>query len=128
VELEALQASLPAIESLKARIVAVSPQSVEINRKTAEKLKLSFPLLSDPGNRVADAYGLKHGFPDDLREIYQKFNLDLPAHNPEDPWTLPLPARFVITNDGVIRKAWVNADYTQRPEPEETLEVVRGLN
>jgi hypothetical protein len=39
----------------------------------------------------------------------------------DDSWTLPIPARLIICTDGVIRYAEINPDYTERPEPEDTL-------
>jgi peroxiredoxin len=46
---------------------------------------------------------------------------------PYDPasWTLPIPARYVIDQDGSIVYAEVNPDYTRRPEPEELLPALR---
>ena len=65
--------------------------------------------------------------PDDLREVYLGFGIDLAAHNGDDSWELPLPARIVIDAGGVIRGIAAHPDYTQRPEPEATLEVLRTL-
>jgi peroxiredoxin len=65
--------------------------------------------------------------PDDLREVYLGFGIDLPAHNGDDSWELPLPARIVIDTGGVIRSIDADPDYTHRPEPEATVEVLRGL-
>ena len=31
------------------------------NKKYAESLKLDYPILSDPGKKVAEAYGVVHG-------------------------------------------------------------------
>lgn len=39
---------------------------------------------------------------------------------------LPMPGRYVIGREGVIRYAEVNPDYTQRPEPEAMLDTIRG--
>jgi peroxiredoxin len=39
---------------------------------------------------------------------------------------LPIPARFVISQAGLIRYAEANPDYTQRPEPEAMLDAIRG--
>jgi len=36
-------------------------------------------------------------------------------------------ARYVIDKEGIIRAADVNADYTTRPEPSETLTILRTL-
>ena len=38
-----------------------------------------------------------------------------------------MPARYIVDKDGVIRYTRVNADYTVRPEPSETLEALRAL-
>jgi hypothetical protein len=38
-----------------------------------------------------------------------------------------MPARYVVGQDGRIRAADVNPDYTIRPEPEDTVAVVRQL-
>ena len=71
--------------------------------------------------------GLKHGFPDDLKEVYGKFGIDLDQFNGNDKWELAIPARFVVSTDGVVRAADFNADYTARPEPADTLQVLQSL-
>lgn len=40
---------------------------------------------------------------------------------------LPIPAAFLVGQDGVIRRAWVNIDFTQRAEPNDILHVLIGL-
>ncbi len=56
-----------------------------------------------------------------------KFGIDLPTANGDDSWTLPMPARFVIDRSGMIRAADVDPDYTRRPEPADTVAVLRSL-
>ena len=65
-------------------------------RETEEPKPLSFERLRDHGNRVAEAYGLAFTLPDDLREIYVKFGIDLAKGNGDGTWRLPMPARFVM--------------------------------
>ena len=84
-------------------------------------------MLLDPGNRVADLFGLRHVMPEDLREIYTTFGIGLPRFNGDESWSLPMPARYVIDSDGVVADRSVSADYTVRPDIEETLAVVRNL-
>ena len=50
--------------------------------------------------------------------------IDLAAFNADPSWTLPMPARYVIGQDGTIVYAEVNPDYTQRPEPEDVIGVL----
>ncbi len=110
-----------------ASLVAISPQNENFNREISDRHKLAFDVLSDPGNRVASRFGLTFTLPQDLREVYGKFGLDLSRYNGDDSWTLPMPARFVIDSAGIVRAADVNPDYTVRPEPEETLRVLKTL-
>jgi peroxiredoxin len=65
--------------------------------------------------------------PDYLRALYGTFPLDLEKFNGEGSWTLPIPARFVIDRQGIIRAAGSDPDYTTRPEPRDTLEALRAI-
>ncbi|HWX49761.1 MAG TPA: peroxiredoxin-like family protein [Roseomonas sp.] len=126
-ELQALQQALPFFRELGADLVAISPQTAANSRKSMRTNGLEFPILSDPGNQTAAAFGLRFALPDYLVELYKGLKNDLPAFNGDPSWTLPMPGRFVIGQDGVIRYAEVNPDYTRRPEPEEMLPVLRGM-
>jgi peroxiredoxin len=84
-------------------------------------------VLRDFGNRVAETYGLVFTLPDDLRALYQKFGIDLARGNGDGTWRLPMPARFVIDRQGIVRAADADPDYTRRPEPAATVEALRRL-
>jgi peroxiredoxin len=116
-----------AIRSAGADLLAISPQLPEYNRALIKKKKLTFDLISDPGNRVAKIYGLVYTYPEDLKQLYLGFGIDLSRFNGDDSWTLPMPSRFIIDRSGIIRYAEVNPDYTIRPEPEETISVLKKL-
>jgi len=124
-ELQALQVALPAFERLGASLVAISPQTAVNSRKSVRQNALGFPILSDVHNDVAAAFGLRFALPDYLVELYQGLKNDLPAFNGDPSWTLPMPARYVIGQDGTILYAEVNPDYTRRPEPDDMLPALR---
>jgi len=84
-------------------------------------------MLRDFGNQAAEKYGLAFTLPDDLRQIYLKFGIDLPQGNGDGTWRLPIPARFVVDRAGILRAAEADPDYTRRPEPARTVEILRGL-
>ena len=96
-------------------------------RETEEPKPLSFELLRDFGNQVAEAYGLVFTLPDDLREIYLKFGIDLARGNGDGTWRLPVPGRFVIDRAGIIRAVDADPDYTRRSEPAQTVAALRAL-
>ena len=124
-ELQALQAALPDFEKLGARLVAISPQTPVNSRKSVRQNELGFPILSDTHNDVAAAFGLRFELPDYLVDLYKGLKNDLPTFNGDPSWTLPMPGRFVIGQDGTILYAEVNPDYTRRPEPEDMLPALR---
>ena len=126
-ELDALKKATEEFKALGANFIAISPQLQSFNREFTEQKKLTFEILSDPGNEVAQRYGLTFKLPEDLKEIYVKFNIDLEKYNGDDSWTLPLPARLIIDQEGIIRYAEINADYTVRPDPEETIAALKKI-
>jgi peroxiredoxin len=125
-ELRALQRELPAIHALGAQLVAISPQTIEHSLTTREKRDLQFELLSDAGNKVARQFGLVFTLADELKALYPALGIDLAAFNGDRSAELPMPATYVIGTDGTLRFSFVNADYTQRAEPQDILAALRS--
>ncbi|MGY3590613.1 peroxiredoxin [Bradyrhizobium sp. USDA 4341] len=124
-ELQALEAAKPEFDRYGASLVAISPQTAPNSRKSVRQNKLSFPILSDVKGQIGDAFGLRFHLPDYLVELYKQLKNDLPTFNDDPSWTLPMPARYVIGQDGVILYSEVNPDYTRRPEPEDMIAVLQ---
>lgn len=124
-ELRAYQAVLPRITAAGAKLVAISPEKPDDSVSTAEKNALTFPVLSDIGQRVGKAFGLVYSFTDELRSVYDGFKLDIPAKNgAPDDWSLPLSATYVIGPDGRILFADTSVDYRRRTDPLDVLQVL----
>jgi len=124
-ELQALEAAKPEFDKLGASLVAISPQTPPNSRKSVRQNKLSFPILSDEKGKVGAAFGLRFNLPGYLVELYKSLKNDLPSFNDDPSWTLPMPARYLIGQDGTVLYADVNPDYTQRPEPEDVIAALR---
>jgi len=88
---------------------------------------LKFDLLSDPGNEYASKLGVRYLLPDYLVQVYEKFGIDLPKFNADSSWALPIPARLVVDQAGFVYFSEAAPDYTMRPEPQHTLELLRKL-
>jgi peroxiredoxin len=108
--------------------LALSPQLPRHSLQQAEKCKLAFDILYDADNAYARELGLAFELPAKLREVYANFKIDLPGFNGSERWELPIPGRFVIAQDGTVRYAEADPDYTTRPEPDETLRALRSLS
>jgi peroxiredoxin len=108
-------------------LVAISPQTAGHSREFAAEKGLTFPVLHDPGNAVAERYGLTWTMPEAMREMYREWGIDLEQFNGDGSWVLPIPARFIVDQQGIVRYAEADPDYMTRPEPEETLAALRSL-
>jgi len=53
--------------------------------------------------------------------------IDLPAHNGDDSFELPMPATYVVDSSGKIVHAFVNIDHQQRQDPEGILTILKNL-
>jgi peroxiredoxin len=126
-ELQALEAAKPEFEKRGASLVAISPQTPPNSRKSVRQNRLTFPILSDTKGEVGAAFGLRFRLPDYLIELYKGLKNELPAFNGDPSWTLPMPARYIIGQDGAILYADVNPDYTRRPEPEDMIPALEKL-
>lgn len=124
-QLIAYQDMLPELDAAGAKLVAISPQAPDSSLSTAEKDQLRFAVCSDPGNRVAHAYGIAYKLAEPVRSYLEK-GVSLSKVNADDSGELPLAATYVIDRSGKIIYAFVEADYRKRAEPADILQAVRS--
>lgn len=127
IDLQAIEAAADEIRATGASLVSISQQTPANSRLSKRQNNVSFPILSDKGGEVAHTFGIRFVLPDYLQELYKAFGTNLPAINDEPSWTVAMPARYVIRQDGVIAYAEVSPDYTIRPDPSEMLPTLKGL-
>lgn len=125
--LQGFQAELGDIMAAGGYLVAVSPQAEVGSQEMAASNALSFPVLSDDGNRVSRDYGLVFEVDAATQEQYQAVGIDLAEVNGAAAWELPVPATYVIGRDGIIRAAFVEADYTQRADPRDVIAALKDI-
>jgi peroxiredoxin len=126
-ELEALQEIHSEVRALGAEIVVVTPELERYTRALHKKLNLTFDILTDFHLKIAEQFRLVFTLPDYVRDLYKSFGSTLDRFHDESEYRLPIPARYVVDKQGIIRTADVNADYTIRSEPSETLRQLRAL-
>jgi len=128
VDLSYLRKSYQKIKDLGAELVVISPNLPRFSQYAIQRHKLPFNILTDYKNQVAKQFGLVFQVSDKLKDLYLKsFEVNLEKYNGEDSWTLPMPARFVIDTDGIIRYAEYSPDYTKRPEIRDILQTLENL-
>jgi peroxiredoxin len=132
-ELETWRDLHPELRKRGAFFVAISPQTPRQNDFTLQQHTLPFPILSDPAATVAEGFGIAYTVPETHRRYYQSILVNIPFINsggtyqtaPETSWRLPLPAVFVINQQGIITYAEAHADFRVRPEPADVLAAIK---
>lgn len=121
-----MQKVLRAIHGEGAQLVAISPETAEEGLATQERNKLTFPVLVDKGNAVARQFGI----------VYRASERELPLddvafdgmeYDAQRGYELPLAATYVIDTGGVIRYAFLEADFSRRAKPQAVLSALRRL-
>jgi peroxiredoxin len=92
-----------------------------------EKHDLDFPVLSDPGNRVASALGIVTQPSDEALGAQRENGLELTEVNADGIIALPVPTTAIVDDRG--RLAWIDVhpDYSTRTEPAEILAALDRL-
>jgi peroxiredoxin len=127
-QLNAYQSIIEDIKDSGAELIAISPQTPDHSLTMKEKNELSFSVLSDVGNKVAESYNLKFSMPEYFRDIHKGLGVNLDEFNGNTSWELPVPATYVINKEGIIVAGVSDPDYRTRMEPTEVLNVIRSLN
>jgi peroxiredoxin len=117
------------VRAAGALFIAISPQTTRQNDFTVQQHTLPFPVLSDRGAEVAASFGIAYTVPAADRSYYQSIMLNIPFVNSggsyqnatEPSWRLPLPATFIINQQGIITYSEAHADFRVRPEPADVL-------
>lgn len=105
-QLAELRSLVPAGKNVS--LLAISVESVSTNRDFAKKIakdghgELGYPILSDPGHKTIDAFGLHDS-----------------AYDGQDVDGIPHAAVYVLGAGGKVTWAHVSDDYKQRPSNDE---------
>lgn len=99
----------------------------EYNETIKKQKNLTFNIISDLHNKIAERLGIKFTLPKELQKIYADFKINLPKYNGDDSWTLPMPTRLIVDTSLKIRYIQTDPDYTVRPEPLHTLEALKSI-
>ena len=124
-EFKAYKDAAPSLNDAGARLVILTPEADQTARTAFADAP--FTVLVDPEQRVIEALGLKFELPPGLPAVHDAFGLDLGQLNAKGEWALPLPALYLLDQQGVVRYRFVDVVYTQRTEPSEVIERAKAL-
>jgi peroxiredoxin len=115
------------LSEANATFIAVSPEAAPVPSDDSNTADSTFPVLIDHGGKIAEQYGLTFEMDDVAKNLLKGVDIDLEKRNSDGKWILPVPGTFVIDHSGHIAYAHVDADYRNRPEPQEIVTMCRSL-
>jgi len=119
---------LHTIRSLGADLMAISPELPDNTLTMAEKHAIPIDILSDAASEVMKKYRLWFAVPTEVKALYlEKFGLNLEKYNGAGRWELPVPATYVLDQDGIVRAGEADPDYTVRMEPGDVVTTIRSI-
>jgi len=113
------------IVSEGASIVAILPERERYAASLKADAKLRYPVLSDMDNGYALSINLAIWVGAELQELMAKSGRELPVYQGNEGWILPIPATFVVGQDGRVVGRFIDPDYRKRMAVEDLLAALR---
>jgi peroxiredoxin len=107
------------------QIVAIMPDRQQFSSEIKIKGELPFPILTDMDNGYALSLNLAIWVGDEIQRMMTGRH-DLSEYQGNDSWMLPIPATFVVGQDGRIKARFVDPDYRKRMAIDDLLAALRA--
>lgn len=123
-----IQDSLKLIEERGAKVIAISPEKPEYLEEMAEKTGAEFTLLYDEGYKIADAYDVS--FKPSATALFTYNTLlgaKLKKTHSDNSQRLPIPATYLIDQNGVIAWRQFDPDYKKRSSVKDILKALKKI-
>jgi peroxiredoxin len=104
-----LQRDLKSIEAAGIQIVGISYDDTKALKTFSDRMKIAFPMLSDPGSQTIDAYHIRNKAARGRAE------------------GVPNPGTFILDQHGVIRAKLFLEGYRVRHSAEELIQAAKAV-
>jgi peroxiredoxin len=125
VSINALARAHRQVAAYGGQIVAIMPDRQRYSSELKVSGELPFPILTDMDNGYALSLNLAIWVGAEMQKMMTG-RQDLPAFQGNSSWMLPIPATFVIGQDGRIRARFVDPDYRKRMAVEDLIAAIKS--
>jgi peroxiredoxin len=122
-----MHAVIQAFDRIRAaggHVVAIMPEVQEFTGRFKSDSGAPFPVLTDLDNGYALSLNLAIWLGTEIQQLlsYQ----DMSGFHGNDGWMLPIPATFVVGNDGRVKARFVDPDFRKRMEIDDLIAALKG--
>ena len=121
ISIHALAQAQQRIATLGARMVAIVPDRQRFAAEMKNEAGVRFPILTDMDNGYAMSLNLAIWVGAEMQDYMTSIGRILPDYQGNDSWTLPIPATFVVGQDGRIKACFTDPDYRRRMTVEDLI-------
>jgi peroxiredoxin len=121
IELAAFGQAMTEIRGHGATIVSIMPEGPELTARVSARIGNAFTVLSDFDNSYSTSLGLAIWLGERVRKLYLSHGLRLQQYQGNESWFVPIPATFVVGQDGHILARHVDPDFRNRMDIEDIL-------
>jgi peroxiredoxin len=114
------------IESEGCQIVAIMPDRQQFAEKFKGESQARFPILTDMDNGYAFSLNLVIWVGTEMQQMISSAGRDIPDYQGNSSWMLPIPATFVVGQDGKVKARFVDPDYRKRMAIEDMIAALRS--
>jgi peroxiredoxin len=108
-----------------AGMVAIVPDRQQFAAEMKNESGVRFPILTDMDNGYAMSLNLAIWVGAELKDHMTAIGRILPDYQGNDSWVLPIPATFVIGQNGRIKARFADPDYRRRMTVEELIAALK---
>lgn len=126
-ELRALAAAQERIQKLGARVVSIMPDTAQYTSGYAVQNDLPFPVLSDMDLGYSLSLDLIFWVGTEVQQLYQDAGVELEKYHGSQGHFLPMAAKFIVGQDGLVKARQVNVEFRERMEPEAIIAALETL-
>lgn len=116
------------IVGLGYQVLAISPDRPEELSKSINTGELTYTLLSDSPMDVSKAFGIAFKVDSKTVARYKELGIDLEKSSGYDHHLLPVPAVFIVDQEGVVKFTYVNPNYRERINGDVLLTAAKAYN
>jgi peroxiredoxin len=103
------------------RLAAIMPERQQYAARFKAEGRVRYPVLTDIDNGYALSLNLAIWVGDEMQKLLEARGRQLPDYQGNKAWVLPIPATFVIAQDGIIAARFIDPDYRKRMAIEDLL-------